>query len=216
MTSAFSGATATVCTLAQLFIVFRNANNYSYFLSQYLPHEIIKKLSWLTFHPIYLKTKIQVVDVLSSSFGHFLKKKDKVDPAGMNKNRSKKRLTAVVMSNIGATAGEIVGRQMGEDLCMILIAIWMLPISQEYLFSQIYPSSSSITFPSYESVGVMIVGTAYGTETILTILCFVLLQRVGIPFMTNRHVLEFKVMTWGLYVFSISAFMMVLTATFIY
>ena len=50
MTSAFSCAGVIATTLSQLFIVFRNANDYSYFLSQYLPHEIIKKMSWLTFH----------------------------------------------------------------------------------------------------------------------------------------------------------------------
>ena len=120
-----------------------------------------------------------------------------------------------VMGNLGATAGEIVGRQFGEDLCMILICIWMLPISQEFLFNQIYVSSSSVPFPSYENVGVMIIGAAYGTETILTILCFVILQGVGIPLMDNRQVLEIHRMSWGVYIFAISSGMLALAATFI-
>ena len=214
MTYAFSSAGVIVCTLSQLYIVFRSANDYYFFIYQYIPHEIIKKLSWLTFHPLYLKIKIQVVHIVSLSLKSVFQIKSRVDPL-QAKRESKRRFTKVVLLGLDATAGEIIGRQFGEDICMILIAIWMLPICQEYLFTQIYQnssSSSSLPFPSYNDILTMIVGTAYGLETILTIFCFVILQRVGIPLASNTQVLEFNLLTFGFNAFIISAFCIVLVA----
>ena len=83
-------------------------------------------------------------------------------------------------------AADLVGRQFGEDLCMILLTIWILPITQFYLFPQIYPlSSDSLPFPSYEQIGTTIIGTAFFTETILTILTFSVLMHIGIPLPDN-------------------------------
>ena len=68
---------------------------------------------------------------------------------------------------------------------MIILMIWFLPLTQAYLFTPVYSSQDLIPFPSYENVLTTIVGTAYVTETILTILCFVLLMKAGLPLSNN-------------------------------
>ena len=104
---------------------------------------------------------------------------------------------------------------------MILITIMLLPISQQYLFPQLYPVStsssysSSLPFPSYENIAVM-VGIAYSLETVLTVLCFTILQRVNVPLASNATIFEFNAQLMLIYVFGIASLIMTLVATMVY
>ena len=124
-----------------------------------------------------------------------------------------------VLDSLDAVAGDIFGRQFGEDACMNLITLYMLPICQQYLFFQIYQStssSSSLSFPSYQSIGVMIIGLAYTLETVLTLICFALLERAGIPITLNAQAIEFNLQTYLLYVFINITWLILLTAATVY
>ena len=72
----------------------RGANDSSFFLYQYIPHEIIKKLSWLTFHPLYLKAKLEILHIINNLYEGLCKKKGKVNP--QERSSKPKRFTAQV------------------------------------------------------------------------------------------------------------------------
>ena len=219
MISGWIAVGVIVCTLPQLYVVFRSANDYSFFINQYLPHEIIKKLSLATFHPLYLKTKLQVMNVLTPLINAIkCCKKEAVLPNGeQDKNPKGKRMTLILRESFNGVAGDILGRQMGEDVCMVVILAWMLPISQEYLFSSV-PNTEIATnpFPTYSNILNMILGLAFTFETISTIIGFAALQRVGIPLIQNIKVIRMDAKHTGMNISALTGFLFVLAATYVY
>ena len=100
---------------------------------------------------------------------------------------------------------------------MILITLYMLPISQQYLFTQIYQSSSSyVSFPTNQNIGIMIIGVGYTLETVLTIICFALLERSGIPIISNSQALEPHRQSYLFYMFGVLPLIIILTASTVY
>lgn len=62
-----SSAAVTVTTLSQLYGIFFNCSNLQIFALAYIPHEIIKKLSWMTFHPKFQKLKLYFYNFFAKS-----------------------------------------------------------------------------------------------------------------------------------------------------
>lgn len=95
---------------------------------------------------------------------------------------------------------------------MVVLTIWVLPITQEYLV----PSNTiDNSLPSYIDIGTRIIGIAYALETVLTIVCYILLLRVGIPLESNTQVIEYN-KDMGYHIFTAASFILVMAATFSY
>lgn len=192
-----SSAITVVCTLSQLFCIFRLASNLSLFCANYIPHEIIKKVSWITFHPLYLEKKMLFFLLLrkifcdwyicTPSIRRVIPNEAPVIAYGSNRNEEKiennvegsnpihnrsshllhhspsahLRVNETIQTQLIVTTGDIVGRQFGEDGCMILLTLWLLPFTQLHLFPDFLqagdPRRLSV-MPSYNDIFISIVG----------------------------------------------------------
>lgn len=129
-------------------------------------------------------------------------------------------------------ASDIIGKQFGEDACMIVMAIWMLPITQEHLFPNSYmnptintnnttsvgSSGNAVPFPSYTDIFKSILGIGFILENALTIISFGLLMKVGIPLTTSlkTHIKEFNIHDLGRDSLGTVVFLLTVAATFYY
>ena len=216
MMSAGSFAAVMVLTLSQLFVIFKTASRMSLFASEYIPHEVIKKLSIFTFLPVYMKTKMKVMASIATALktGGCCKKKEKVEPKDM------RRASEAVNSQLGVTAGDILGRQLGEDFCFLILTLLFLPITQQHLFPNIYPASlnsSSLLLPSYTDILICIVGIGFVLENIMTVIGFALLIQAGVPLASSPALKKiFTFQEIGMYICNVTMYMMILIATFYY
>lgn len=102
--AAGSGGTIMVCTLSQLYVIFSGASNYQMFVLNYVPHEVIKKVSMMTYHPLYIKMQLKVIHLMNQAFKIMFGRKEKVDPVGQ------KRFTAIVQNQMNEVAADIIGK----------------------------------------------------------------------------------------------------------
>ena len=72
---------------------------------QYLPHEIIKKIGWVVYHPKFVKLRLQIVAIVKVLVG----KKEAVQVVENGRNR---RFTESVNNMMDDIADDGVGRQV--------------------------------------------------------------------------------------------------------
>ena len=113
----------------------------------------------------------------------------------------------------------IKGRQLGEDGCMIILTLWMLPFFQDHIFTSIQPPNPLMPpLPNYLDIFYMLILCSYGFETISTIICFTLLEKSGVPISENIYVaVNFRSLPSIFFQATGSVFyLLVLLATFCY
>jgi hypothetical protein len=78
-----------------------------FFSIQYLPHEIIKKVTWFIYHPRVIKFRLQVIHIFKKSFGMKEAVADDIIKEG-----GIRRFTIAANTMLDDVADDIIGRQV--------------------------------------------------------------------------------------------------------
>ncbi len=79
-------------------------------VQKYLPHEIIKKITWFIYHPKVIKFRLQVIHVFKNTFG--MKESVDVKENGEGARGGGKRFTVAVNTMLDDVANDIIGKQV--------------------------------------------------------------------------------------------------------
>jgi len=213
MVASFSMASIVACTIAQMFAFGRSSNNISLFASEFIPHEVIKKLSWFTYLPLYLVYKAKVTDIITLHIKKIINtcckycNKESVKPSSSSSSplrRSSLIIANEINKNMSFVGQDIIGRQFGEEIAMIIIFIMLIPFVQNNLF----PSEAA--FPSFENLSICFIAIAFTTETIGTIIFFYNLEKAG--YELDHKVIKMDLRFIVMFIFAGVTFMMMLKA----
>ena len=196
-----SAAAVINCNVSQMYAVFRTSKIISLFAQQYFPHEIIKKLSWATYLPVYLVWKLKIQNLTKRTVADHISNRRVVlpviedgimeggenlegNPRSSGKSSDGSRAKAhresyVVRSEMGEYAGDLVGRQLGEATSLITALVVLLPIVRENMFLSLQHQDYQDVFPSYQDLLISGMCIAIFLDALTTSIAFVLLGRAG-------------------------------------